>query len=149
MGPRIAYGSCASVAAWNYVCNGSFFSSRMKTPWETETLHIGKATWTEIGQLLRCPPCTPCTTMALITWFASPRLRWSSLIPEPCSVEMERHSANGRMEAHGLSPGKFGLETERRKQLNCTDVYLRARSLPGNLSLATTAHLTGTVSGPD
>ena len=60
--PGVAYDSCASVDAWNYVCNGSFFSSNMKAPWEPEVMHIEKATWDTVNRLMRCPPCTPCIT---------------------------------------------------------------------------------------
>lgn len=135
--PRVAYDSCASVDAWNYACNGSFFSSKMRTPWETKTLDIENATWDTVSRLMRCPPCTPCTTMALIAWFASPKLRWSSFFPDPCSIEIERLSSAGRVMVNDISPSKFALEQERREQFHCMDLYCKARSMPGNCSLST------------
>ena len=99
--PTKAYKSCASVEAWSHTCNQSLDSARVQT-------------------LLKCPPCTPCNEMALITYYASPRVTWSSLrFGNPCALRLERYSSAGNLSVL-VSGRKYIAEAELLEASNCT-----------------------------
>jgi hypothetical protein len=65
--------------------------------------------WPTVKRMSQCPPCTPCSAMALATWFASPKLTWSALQLESCAVRLERYSVQGNLSVP-VSAVKYALE---------------------------------------
>lgn len=100
--PQVAFTTCASVEAWSHTCNRSLDLAQVR-------------------QLLRCPPCTPCNEMALITYFATPRLTWRTLEIEDqfCALRLERFSFAGNRSVT-VSEVKYEAEAQQLRRHNCT-----------------------------
>jgi hypothetical protein len=147
--PQQAYRECASVETWNYVCNHTYRSASLDAPFGYRQVQIAQASWTDIEALTRCPACSPCVDMALITWFASPKLHWAEMHVEPCAVMLERFASSAadtsgtpRPVAHGITRAEFAHEATVRNVLNCTEEYRAARqqfAAPTSAPVARTA----------
>ena len=104
--PNAVFSSCVTVDAWRYACQRNL-------------------DWPTIERMSHCPPCVPCQTMALVTWFwkfqpgLDGTLGWSSWPLGPCSMRLERYTASGNRTVITHS-SKYVIEAAQRKEHNCT-----------------------------